>query len=94
MTLSEKRTFSFRPGNVLIRGPPPPETTFSASVSWFVCDAPAKAVISLPSYPYSEEYCRPTQYTNTRCPAWCDRVLMSQTAQKFLHKVRETPLCF
>uniref|UniRef100_H3CLB5 inositol-polyphosphate 5-phosphatase n=1 Tax=Tetraodon nigroviridis TaxID=99883 RepID=H3CLB5_TETNG len=39
-----------------------------------------------PSYPYSEEYSQPTQYMNTRCPAWCDRVLMSQTVQKFIHK--------
>lgn len=46
------------------------------------------SVIFLLSYPYSEEYSQPTQYMNTRCPAWCDRVLMSQTALKFIHKVR------
>ncbi|XP_041793826.1 inositol polyphosphate-5-phosphatase A [Chelmon rostratus] len=39
-----------------------------------------------PSYPYSEEYTKPTQYMNTRCPAWCDRILMSHTAQAFIHK--------
>ncbi|XP_045890210.1 inositol polyphosphate-5-phosphatase A isoform X4 [Micropterus dolomieu] len=39
-----------------------------------------------PSYPYSEEYTKPTQYMNTRCPAWCDRILMSNTAQEFIHK--------
>uniref|UniRef100_A0A3Q3WZW2 inositol-polyphosphate 5-phosphatase n=1 Tax=Mola mola TaxID=94237 RepID=A0A3Q3WZW2_MOLML len=39
-----------------------------------------------PSYPYSEEYAKPTQYMNTRCPAWCDRILMSHTAQKCIHK--------
>ncbi|TNM90249.1 hypothetical protein fugu_004483 [Takifugu bimaculatus] len=39
-----------------------------------------------PSYPYSEEYSQPTQYMNTRCPAWCDRVLVSHTAQKFIGK--------
>ncbi|XP_054628247.1 inositol polyphosphate-5-phosphatase A isoform X2 [Dunckerocampus dactyliophorus] len=38
-----------------------------------------------PSYPYSEEYTKPTQYMNTRCPAWCDRILMSHTAQQFIH---------
>lgn len=37
-----------------------------------------------PSYPYSEEYTKPTQYMNTRCPAWCDRILMSHTAQEFI----------
>uniref|UniRef100_A0A8C2XFT8 inositol-polyphosphate 5-phosphatase n=1 Tax=Cyclopterus lumpus TaxID=8103 RepID=A0A8C2XFT8_CYCLU len=39
-----------------------------------------------PSYPYSEEYTKPTQYMKTRCPAWCDRVLMSHTVQEFIHK--------
>ncbi|KAM7391535.1 hypothetical protein PAMP_022217 [Pampus punctatissimus] len=38
-----------------------------------------------PSYPYSEEYTKPTQYMNTRCPAWCDRILMSHTAEEFIH---------
>nr|XP_057926386.1 inositol polyphosphate-5-phosphatase A isoform X2 [Doryrhamphus excisus] len=38
-----------------------------------------------PSYPYSEEYTKPTQYMNTRCPAWCDRILMSHTAQQLIH---------
>ncbi|XP_061624512.1 inositol polyphosphate-5-phosphatase A isoform X4 [Phyllopteryx taeniolatus] len=38
-----------------------------------------------PSYPYSEEYTKPTQYMNTRCPAWCDRILMSHAAQQFIH---------
>ncbi|XP_037634290.1 inositol polyphosphate-5-phosphatase A [Sebastes umbrosus] len=39
-----------------------------------------------PSYPYSEEYTKPTQYMNTRCPAWCDRILMAHTAQEFIHR--------
>ncbi|KAI3372416.1 hypothetical protein L3Q82_022906 [Scortum barcoo] len=42
-----------------------------------------------PSYPYSEEYTKPTQYMNTRCPAWCDRILMSHTAQEFIHKAED-----
>lgn len=39
------------------------------------------------SYPYSEDYTQPTQYMNTRCPAWCDRILMSHTAQDLIHRV-------
>ncbi|XP_034547656.1 inositol polyphosphate-5-phosphatase A [Notolabrus celidotus] len=39
-----------------------------------------------PSYPYSEENTKPTQYMNTRCPAWCDRILMSHAAQPFIHR--------
>ncbi|XP_029016678.1 inositol polyphosphate-5-phosphatase A [Betta splendens] len=39
-----------------------------------------------PSYPYSEDHSKPTQYMNTRCPAWCDRILMSHSAQKLIHR--------
>ncbi|XP_068166626.1 inositol polyphosphate-5-phosphatase A isoform X2 [Antennarius striatus] len=38
-----------------------------------------------PSYPYSEEHAKPTQYMNTRCPAWCDRILMSHSAKGCIH---------
>ncbi|XP_011194166.2 inositol polyphosphate-5-phosphatase A isoform X1 [Zeugodacus cucurbitae] len=30
-----------------------------------------------PSYPYEEKSDLPTKYLTTRCPSWCDRVLMS-----------------
>ncbi|XP_059819512.1 inositol polyphosphate-5-phosphatase A-like isoform X2 [Hypanus sabinus] len=33
-----------------------------------------------PSYPYSEVNTEGTLYANTRCPAWCDRILMSPSA--------------
>uniref|UniRef100_A0A146NPY5 inositol-polyphosphate 5-phosphatase n=1 Tax=Fundulus heteroclitus TaxID=8078 RepID=A0A146NPY5_FUNHE len=39
-----------------------------------------------PSYPYSEDCCQPKQYMNTRCPAWCDRILMSHTANDFINR--------
>ncbi|XP_046871991.1 inositol polyphosphate-5-phosphatase A [Hypomesus transpacificus] len=39
-----------------------------------------------PSYPYSEDYAKPTQYMNTRCPSWCDRILMSHTAEDVIHR--------
>eukprot|EP00301_Raphidiophrys_heterophryoidea_P008980 c13277_g1_i1.p1 GENE.c13277_g1_i1~~c13277_g1_i1.p1 ORF type:complete len:533 (+),score=107.21 c13277_g1_i1:66-1601(+) len=34
-----------------------------------------------PSYPYEEEVGHPHEYMTTRCPGWCDRVLMTQPAQ-------------
>lgn len=49
-------------------------------------------VLFVSSYPYSEEYTKPTQYMNTRCPAWCDRILMSHTAQTFIRKVSQDVL--
>uniref|UniRef100_H3ACA3 inositol-polyphosphate 5-phosphatase n=2 Tax=Latimeria chalumnae TaxID=7897 RepID=H3ACA3_LATCH len=42
-----------------------------------------------PSYPYSEDSSKPTQYMNTRCPAWCDRVLMSHSAKDIVHGAGE-----
>ncbi|XP_053091914.1 inositol polyphosphate-5-phosphatase A isoform X1 [Pangasianodon hypophthalmus] len=39
-----------------------------------------------PSYPYSEDYTKPTQYMNTRCPSWCDRILMSHNAQDVIYR--------
>ncbi|KAA0713720.1 Type I inositol 1,4,5-trisphosphate 5-phosphatase [Triplophysa tibetana] len=40
-----------------------------------------------PSYPYSEDNTKPTQYMNTRCPAWCDRILMSHGVKDIIHRV-------
>ncbi|XP_067857437.1 inositol polyphosphate-5-phosphatase A-like [Heptranchias perlo] len=39
-----------------------------------------------PSYPYSEVNTEGTQYANTRCPAWCDRILMSPSAKEVVVK--------
>uniref|UniRef100_A0A8C4QDJ6 inositol-polyphosphate 5-phosphatase n=1 Tax=Eptatretus burgeri TaxID=7764 RepID=A0A8C4QDJ6_EPTBU len=40
-----------------------------------------------PSYPYSEEQGEGCCYNNTRCPAWCDRILMSRSARELLLEV-------
>uniref|UniRef100_A0A8C7RIG2 inositol-polyphosphate 5-phosphatase n=1 Tax=Oncorhynchus mykiss TaxID=8022 RepID=A0A8C7RIG2_ONCMY len=37
-------------------------------------------------YPYSEDSSQGKQYMDTRCPAWCDRVLMSATAKDLVLK--------
>ncbi|CAH6793278.1 Inpp5a [Phodopus roborovskii] len=39
-----------------------------------------------PSYPYSEDSSQGEQYMNTRCPAWCDRILMSLSAKELVLK--------
>ncbi|KAF3708569.1 Type I inositol 1,4,5-trisphosphate 5-phosphatase [Channa argus] len=39
-----------------------------------------------PSYPYSEDSSQGKQYMNTRCPAWCDRILMSPSARDLVWK--------
>ena len=34
-----------------------------------------------PSYPYEEDIDLPLNYMSTRCPSWCDRVLVSPAAR-------------
>ncbi|XP_028043485.1 type I inositol 1,4,5-trisphosphate 5-phosphatase isoform X1 [Bombyx mandarina] len=38
-----------------------------------------------PTYPFEEDVLLPTHYMKTRCPSWCDRVLVSQAARPLLH---------
>lgn len=38
-----------------------------------------------PSYPYEEDPALPQDYMMTRCPAWCDRILMSPTAKNLIN---------
>lgn len=44
-------------------------------------------VVFLFSYPYSEDSSQGRQYMNTRCPAWCDRILMSPSGRDLVLKV-------
>jgi hypothetical protein len=37
-----------------------------------------------PSYPYEEDPSQPGAYMFTRCPAWCDRILLSPAARALL----------
>lgn len=39
-----------------------------------------------PTYPYMEDVAHVKQYNPTRCPAWCDRILMSPSAQSLIAK--------
>lgn len=40
-----------------------------------------------PSYPYMEDTQVGHHYMRTRCPAWCDRVVLSETAKLLVHQV-------
>lgn len=54
---------------------------------YIVCADINAVVLFFCSYPYSEDYTKPTQYMNTRCPSWCDRILMSHSAQDIIYRV-------
>lgn len=43
----------------------------------------------LPSYPFEENGADGQLYMKTRCPAWCDRVLLSVTAKQLISDVSE-----
>ncbi|XP_076251749.1 inositol polyphosphate-5-phosphatase A isoform X1 [Rhynchophorus ferrugineus] len=39
-----------------------------------------------PSYPFEEQLTKASSYMPTRCPAWCDRVLLSNSAKKIVNE--------
>lgn len=41
-----------------------------------------------PSYPFEEDETGARCYMQTRCPAWCDRVVLSPAAQDLLDMVQ------
>ena len=43
-----------------------------------------------PTYPYTEDSCN-SAYMKTRCPAWCDRILMTPEAAKQLRSKEDEP---
>ncbi|XP_004072539.1 type I inositol 1,4,5-trisphosphate 5-phosphatase [Oryzias latipes] len=59
---------------------------YDKETSAFHDDIKEEDITFPPSYPYSEDYSKPTQYMNTRCPAWCDRILMSHSAHDVIHR--------
>lgn len=44
----------------------------------------------VPSYPFEEDPEMPTDYMSTRCPAWCDRILMSPQVQEIVSNDEST----
>ena len=38
------------------------------------------------SYPFEEELSLPEKYMETRCPAWCDRVILNKNLKEKLDK--------
>lgn len=39
-----------------------------------------------PSYPFEENEHEGTKYMKTRCPAWCDRVVLSAGAKRLINE--------
>ena len=37
-----------------------------------------------PSYPYAEEVDKPQEYMESRCPAWCDRIILNKYLKDIL----------
>ncbi|XP_069821860.1 inositol polyphosphate-5-phosphatase A-like [Dendropsophus ebraccatus] len=46
-----------------------------------------------PTYPFSENVSKPSEFMGTRCPAWCDRVFMSHAARALLQKGKHGETC-
>ena len=44
------------------------------------------------SYPFSEDEINPKSYMTTRCPSWCDRILLNPDAKKLIQISDENPV--
>lgn len=42
-----------------------------------------------PSYPFMEEIEKPNKYMESRCPAWCDRIIMNKNFMKSIERDSE-----
>ncbi|RNA27849.1 type I inositol 1-4-5-trisphosphate 5-phosphatase-like [Brachionus plicatilis] len=42
-----------------------------------------------PSYPFMEEFEQPDKYMESRCPAWCDRIIMNKDFMKSIERSSE-----
>jgi hypothetical protein len=57
------------------------------NISAKVCDWKLKLNLNFSfvwSYPYSEEHDEARSYLRARCPAWCDRILLSNSFKNFI----------
>uniref|UniRef100_A0A4W3JSX8 inositol-polyphosphate 5-phosphatase n=1 Tax=Callorhinchus milii TaxID=7868 RepID=A0A4W3JSX8_CALMI len=59
---------------------------FDREISVFKDKLSEQEISFPPSYPYSEDSSQGKQYMNTRCPSWCDRILLSYSAKDLIHK--------
>uniref|UniRef100_A0A4W3JVW4 inositol-polyphosphate 5-phosphatase n=1 Tax=Callorhinchus milii TaxID=7868 RepID=A0A4W3JVW4_CALMI len=62
---------------------------FDREISVFKDKLSEQEISFPPSYPYSEDSSQGKQYMNTRCPSWCDRILLSYSAKDLIHKVND-----
>ncbi|CAB1443868.1 unnamed protein product [Pleuronectes platessa] len=66
--------------------PGPSHLAFSLDLTLPPLKDPEQSPRREKSYPYSEDSSQGKQYMNTRCPAWCDRILMSPSARELVLK--------
>lgn len=59
----------------------------------FLSDLTELQITFPPTYPFSENVTKPSEFLGTRCPAWCDRVFMSHAARALLQKGKEGEAC-
>uniref|UniRef100_A0AAY4EGU0 inositol-polyphosphate 5-phosphatase n=1 Tax=Denticeps clupeoides TaxID=299321 RepID=A0AAY4EGU0_9TELE len=82
----EKKLFSYVNQNVFRDNNGTPLLEFDKELSVFKERLHELEISFPPSYPYSEDHNEGKQYMNTRCPAWCDRILMSASAKDLVAK--------
>ncbi|XP_047458530.1 inositol polyphosphate-5-phosphatase A isoform X2 [Mugil cephalus] len=82
----EKKLFNYVNQDVFRENNGTPLLEFDKELSVFRDRLHELEISFPPSYPYSEDSSEGKQYMNTRCPAWCDRILMSSSARDLIFK--------
>uniref|UniRef100_A0A674PGM3 inositol-polyphosphate 5-phosphatase n=1 Tax=Takifugu rubripes TaxID=31033 RepID=A0A674PGM3_TAKRU len=82
----EKKLFSYVNQDVFRENNGTPLLEYDKELSVFKDRLHELEISFPPSYPYSEDSNQGKQYMNTRCPAWCDRILLSASARDLILK--------
>ncbi|XP_054885323.1 inositol polyphosphate-5-phosphatase A-like isoform X1 [Poeciliopsis prolifica] len=82
----EKKTFNYINPNVFQANNGTSLLQFDKELSMFKDQLDEMEITFPPTYPYSEDLSHAKQYNTTRCPAWCDRILMSTSAKCLIAK--------
>ncbi|KAM4729703.1 inositol polyphosphate-5-phosphatase A [Anableps anableps] len=82
----ERKSFNYADPNVFQENNGTLLLQFDKELSVFKDRLDEMDITFPPTYPYSEVLSHPKQYDTTRCPAWCDRILMSISAKDLVAK--------
>ncbi|XP_014889069.1 type I inositol 1,4,5-trisphosphate 5-phosphatase isoform X3 [Poecilia latipinna] len=80
----EKKSFNFADPNIFQANNGTSLLEYDKELGAFRDQVDEMEITFPPTYPYSEDVHHAKQYNTTRCPAWCDRILLSISAKHLM----------